>query len=69
MSPSTADDFYIKNVNNELTGIGALLRSNEGYCQIVSLVPVAQQTKARDQTPRSKIIAVAQGETVFGLTP
>ncbi|MGB1781754.1 MAG: carboxy terminal-processing peptidase [Limisphaerales bacterium] len=62
MSPSTADDFYIKNVNNELTGIGALLRSNEGYCQIVSLVPGGPADKSKQIKPGDKIIAVAQGE-------
>jgi carboxyl-terminal processing protease len=61
MSPTSADDFYIKNVNNELTGIGALLRSNEGYCQIVSLVPGGPADKSKQIKPGDKIIAVAQG--------
>jgi carboxyl-terminal processing protease len=60
MSPTTADDFYIKNVHNELTGIGALLRSNEGYCQIVSLVPGGPADKSKKIKPGDKIIAVAQ---------
>ncbi len=62
MSPTTADDFYIKNVHNELTGIGALLRSNEGYCQIVSLVPGGPADKSKKIKPGDKIIAVAQGD-------
>jgi len=62
MSPTTAEDFYIKNVNNELTGIGALLRSNEGYCQIVSLVPGGPADKSKQIKPGDKIIGVAQGE-------
>ncbi|MDG1892999.1 MAG: carboxy terminal-processing peptidase [Verrucomicrobiota bacterium] len=60
MSPTTAEDFYIKNVHNELTGIGALLRSNEGYCQIVSLVPGGPADKSKAIKPGDKIIAVAQ---------
>ncbi|MEK9863718.1 MAG: carboxy terminal-processing peptidase, partial [Verrucomicrobiota bacterium] len=62
MSPTTAEDFYIKNVNNELTGIGALLRSNEGYCQIVSLVPGGPADKSKQIKPGDQIIGVAQGE-------
>ncbi|RZO68291.1 MAG: tail-specific protease, partial [Limisphaerales bacterium] len=62
MSPTTADDFYIKNVHNELTGIGALLRSNEGYCQIVSLVPGGPADKSKKIKPGDKIIAVAQDD-------
>jgi carboxyl-terminal processing protease len=62
MSPTTAADFYIKNVHNELTGIGALLRSNEGYCQIVSLVPGGPADKSKKIKPGDKIIAVAQDD-------
>ena len=39
-----------------------LLRSNEGYCQIVSLVPGGPADKSKQIKPGDKIIAVAQGE-------
>lgn len=45
-----------------LFGIGALLRSEDGYCKIVSLTPNGPAENSKKLNPNDKIIAVAQGE-------
>ncbi len=62
MSPSEAENFQIHSVKLELTGIGALLRSEDGYCKIVSLVPGGPAEQSEAIKPNDRIIAVAQAD-------
>lgn len=45
-----------------LFGIGALLRSEDGYCKIQELIPEGPAEKSKKIKPNDKIIAVAQGD-------
>lgn len=45
-----------------LIGIGALLRSEDGYCKIQELIPEGPAEKSKKIKPNDKIIAVAQGD-------
>ncbi|MCS1407118.1 MAG: Tail-specific protease [Verrucomicrobia subdivision 3 bacterium] len=62
MGPSTAKNFEIHNVKLELTGIGALLRSEDGYCKIVRLVPGGPAELSEQLKPNDRIVAVAQAD-------
>ncbi len=62
MSPSEWENFEIHSVKLELSGIGAMLRSEDGYCKIVSLVPGGPASMSKQIKPNDRIIAVAQGE-------
>ncbi|MGH7978788.1 MAG: PDZ domain-containing protein, partial [Limisphaerales bacterium] len=44
-----------------LCGIGAELTSDDGYCQILSLVPGGPAWKSNQLKPNDKIVAVAEG--------
>ena len=61
-NPRGAEDFEIHSIKLELTGIGALLRSDDGYCKIVSLVPGGPAEQSKQIKPNDRIIAVAQGD-------
>jgi carboxyl-terminal processing protease len=56
---SHAQDFSI-DMSLALFGIGAELRSEDGYCTIVSLVPGGPAAKSKQLTPNDRIVAVAQ---------
>ena len=58
---SHAQDFSI-NMSLALFGIGAELRSEDGYCTIVSLVPGGPAAKSKQLKPNDRIVAVAQGK-------
>lgn len=45
-----------------LFGIGAVLRSEDGYCQIVELTPGGPALRSGQLKPGDKIVAVAQGD-------
>ncbi len=45
-----------------LFGIGAVLRSEDGYCQIVELTPGGPAMKGGQLKPGDKVVAVAQGD-------
>lgn len=62
MSPTEADNFEINQIKLALTGIGALLQSEDGYTKIVSLVPGGPAEKSGKLNPGDRIIAVAQGD-------
>ena len=62
MSPSEAENFQIHSVKLKLSGIGALLRSEDGYCKIVSLVAGGPALMSKQIKPNDRIIAVAQGD-------
>jgi carboxyl-terminal processing protease len=56
-----AQDFSI-DMSLALFGIGAELRSEDGYCTIISLVPGGPAAKSKQIKPKDRIIAVAQGK-------
>lgn len=62
MTPSERKNFEIHSIKSELTGIGALLQSDDGYCKIVSLTPGGPAEKSKQLHPNDRIVAVAQGE-------
>ena len=61
LNVSHAQDFSI-DMSLALFGIGAELRSEDGYCTIVSLVPGGPAAKSKQIKPQDRIIAVAQGK-------
>jgi carboxyl-terminal processing protease len=61
LGKSELDNFSI-NMKLSLYGIGAVLRSEDGYCKIQSLVPGGPADQSKKLKPNDKIIAVAQGE-------
>ena len=62
MSPPEAENFQIHSVKLKLSGIGALLRSEDGYCKIVSLVAGGPALMSEQIKPNDRIIAVAQDD-------
>lgn len=60
MGKSALESFNIS-MKLALFGIGALLRSEDDYCKIVSLVPEGPAEKSKMLKPNDRIIAVAQG--------
>ena len=61
MGRSELENFSI-GMKLSLFGIGALLRSEDGYCKIQSLTPNGPAEKSKKLKPNDKIIAVAQGD-------
>src|SRR5439155_2886805 len=61
MGKSSLDNFSI-NMKLSLYGIGAVLRSEDGYCKIQSLVPGGPAAQSKKLKENDKIIAVAQGD-------
>ncbi len=61
MGPTEASNFEIHNVKLSLSGIGALLRSDEGLTKIVSVVPGGPAFMSKQLRENDQIIAVAQG--------
>jgi carboxyl-terminal processing protease len=61
LNTSHAQDFSI-NMSLALFGIGAELRSEDGYCTIISLVAGGPAAKGKQLKPKDRIIAVAQGK-------
>ena len=62
MPPTEATNFDIQNVKLKLSGIGALLRSEDGFARIQSLVPGGPAELSKQLKPKDRIIAVAQGD-------
>ena len=62
MCPSEVEDFEINHVKLQLTGIGALLRSENGYCKIEQLVPGGPAAQSKKIKPKDVIIKVAQAD-------
>ena len=62
MGPSEVEDFEIHHVKLQLTGIGALLRSENGYCKIEKLVPGGPAAQSKKIKPKDVIIKVAQAD-------
>ncbi len=65
-APEEAKNFEIMTINLSLTGIGAVLRSEDGYAEIVSLVPGGPAALNKELKPNDRVIAVKQdhGEPV-----
>lgn len=64
MSARTLENFEIQ-MKLKLFGIGAVLRSEDGYAKIVELVPGGPAAKQGHLKPNDKIVAVAQGNEEF----
>jgi carboxyl-terminal processing protease len=64
MSKSELDNFYI-NMKLSLVGIGAVLRSDDGYAQIMELVPGGPASKDGRLKVGDRVSAVAQGDKEF----
>ena len=64
MSQERLDGFHI-DMNLSLFGIGAVLRSDEGYAKIVELVPGGPADRGGDLKVDDRIVAVAQGDGEF----
>jgi carboxyl-terminal processing protease len=65
LSASTLEDFSIS-MRLSLVGIGALLRSEDGYCTIQELIPGGPAALDNQLRPNDRVVAVAQdgGEPV-----
>ena len=61
LSPRQSEELDIS-LNLSLQGIGAELRSINGYAEVVRLIPGGPAAKAGDLRPTDQIVAVAQGE-------
>lgn len=61
-SPRRSEDFSI-DMNLELQGIGAELRSKNGYAELVRLIPGGPAAKSGKLKPTDRIIAVGQGKS------
>ena len=61
MSPTEADNFEINNIKLSLSGIGALLRWEDGYTKIQRLVPGGPAELSKQMKTEDTIVAVAQG--------
>src|SRR5262249_48022350 len=62
MSPSTLADFDIA-MHLNLEGIGALLRSDNGYTTVSEIIPGGAAANDHRLKVNDKIIAVAQGDS------
>lgn len=60
LSPRSAENFEI-HMSLSLEGIGALLRSDGAYIEIVKLIPGGPAAKSGELSPGDKIIGVGQG--------
>ncbi|MDA3919845.1 MAG: carboxy terminal-processing peptidase [Salinisphaera sp.] len=60
-SPRRSEDFSI-DMNLQLQGIGAELRSKNGYAELVRLIPGGPAAKSGKLKPTDRIIAVGQGD-------
>ncbi len=55
------EDFKINSIEMKLSGIGAVLKSEDGYAKIVSLVPGGPADLDKRLKPNDRIVGVAQG--------
>ncbi len=65
MTPEDAENFNINAIKLSLTGIGAVLRSEEGYAKIAELVPGGPADLSKKLKANDRIIGVAQGDGDF----
>ncbi|MBI2987879.1 MAG: carboxy terminal-processing peptidase [Deltaproteobacteria bacterium] len=62
MSPTSAANFEISNLKLSLTGIGAVLREEDGTIKVESLIPGGPADLSKLLHPNDQIIAVGQGD-------
>lgn len=62
MGPTLASNFEINRIKLQLTGIGAELRSEDGYVKIARLLPGGPAELSRQVRPNDRIVAVAEGD-------
>ena len=60
-SPRTSQNFNI-NMSLSLEGIGAVLRNEDEYTEVVRLVPAGPADKAGDLKPNDRIVSVGHGD-------
>ena len=58
MSPHEAENFKINSIDMQLTGIGAVLRVDDGYTTIVRIMPGGPAGRSKLINPNDKVIAV-----------
>lgn len=63
MGPAEATNFDINTVKLSLSGIGALLRWEDGYTRIERVLPGGPAERSKLLKPGDRIIAVAQGDS------
>ncbi len=61
LSPRASENFTI-NMSLSLEGIGAVLRTEDEYTEVVRLVPAGPADKAGQLRPADRIVSVGQGE-------
>lgn len=64
MSASELENFAI-GMKLSLFGIGARLKSENGYCTVVDILPGGPAAKSNKLNPNDRIVAVAQGDDEF----
>lgn len=64
LTPSDLENFQI-NMQLSLIGIGAMLRSVDGFAEIVELVPGGPAERSGELQPNDRILGVAQGDEEF----
>jgi carboxyl-terminal processing protease len=64
LSPRNAEKFQM-DMNLSLEGIGAVLRAEEDYTVIQSVVPGGPADKSKDVKPKDRIVGVAQDDKKF----
>ncbi|PTY01886.1 tail-specific protease [Verrucomicrobia bacterium LW23] len=62
MNQSESENFKISMMDMKLTGIGAELRTEDGYAKVVRLVPGGPAEKDKRLKPNDRIVSVAQGD-------
>lgn len=65
MTPDDAENFNINAIELKLSGIGAVLRSEDGYAKIERLVPGGPADLCKKLKAGDRIIGVAQGDGEF----
>lgn len=65
MTPDDAENFNINAIKLKLSGIGAVLRSDDGYAKIERLVPGGPAESSKKLKAGDRIIGVAQGDGEF----
>ncbi len=61
MAPEEAQDFNIQAIKHSVTGIGAVLRTDDGYATIEEVIPGGPADLDKRLQPGDRIIAVGQG--------
>lgn len=62
MGPIAAENFEINKIKLSLSGIGAELRSDDGYARVIRLLPGGPAEMSKQLKPNDRIIAIAQGD-------